>query len=1015
MLSGRPRVRTLPVPEFSTREALSYLMGRLTADPDQRLGAIDLVVALGCEPPALAQASAMIATSRLTCREYQSHFDHRRAQLAKTTAGANSAAAVTWTLSVEHAERLSPGGGAQYLLALAALLDGHAIPSAVFTALATCEYLGEGGGGSPVDPNVAWSALLSLERAGLLTVDSAATPPTVRMTPTVQTAIRTATTKDVFERAAQAAADALLEVWPTDENQPWIAAHLRSCAVGLQEVAGDALWVEGSCHPLLVRAGRSMDGARLTGPAVAYWRELAATSDRIAGPSSPDTLMAGSQLTAALMVAGQAAEAVAWAQWVVAGRSRVLGPDDPSTIAARIALGHAFIAAGQAEAAVPVLESAVGDCERLLGADSLDTLRARDELAAALSAAGRPDDAIALQRRTLSDHERIQGPRHPDTMTARQKLADTYLASGRVKDAISQLKRVLADRERVLGTDHMDTIVARGILASAYLSAGKMASALALYEQACEGYARVLGPDDPQTLERRANLATVYFKAGRLTDATRLIHDTVERSEQVLPPDDPLLRNLRERLSEIIGELSVAASPDRGQCGRQAARRMSCRPFPETRRASSSRRSRGAGVPSIRYLPDPVAPAAQCGVRLVVTGADGQPTAVGACEHWEGGPDELDLAWGAARRFQLTAWAAGPDMAAALDRLLSRWRDHLASLPEAGLPDTAAVVTWPCRDIGGIATLVRHGLAPFGVVAARTTGRRPDRTGPADDGAEGTSTAGTEHQDLQIRRATPADIDTVVRLGMEVIRFDAHFAGVIERPSTAAALRREAAGLLAGPECWTWLAERDDTVIGMVAAQRPESAGWIAPMVSPGAGRLPDVRVCAARRARQRNRRRAGGAVASRDRGRGSRRHAAALRADQSAVGPVLEPAGIPADLDVLGDQAGRHPPLGGKTGLRQACEPPADCRRWRVYFSRSIRKNSGLRSTRSRIITTIPVPMHAEHGVNLAHRNLGDGLREHPAEQHYRAGRQQADGEEVHDSGEDPASGSRPSWPGRS
>jgi tetratricopeptide (TPR) repeat protein len=603
MLTGRPRIRTLPVPEFSTREALSYLMGRLTADPDQRLGAIDLVVALGCEPPALAQASAMIATSRLTCREYQGHFDHRRAQLAKTTAGADSAAAVTWTLSVEHAERLSPGGGAQYLLALAALLDGHAIPSAVFTALATCEYLGEGGGGTPVDPNVAWSALLSLERAGLLAVDSAATPATVRMTPTVQTAIRAATTKDVFERAAQAAADALLEVWPADEDQPWLAAHLRSCAVGLQQVAGDALWVQGSCHPLLVRAGRSMDGARLTGPAVAYWRELAATSDRIAGPSSPDTLMAGSQLTAALMAAGQASEAVAWAQWVVAGRSRVIGPDDPSTIAARTALGRAFVAAGQAEAAIPVLENAVGDCERVLGADSLDTLRAQDELATALSAAGRPDDAIALQRRTLSDHERIQGARHPDTMTARQQLADTYLASGRVKDAISQLKRVLSDRERVLGADHMDTIVAQGILASAYLSAGKMASALHLFEQACEGYARVLGPDDPQTLERRANLATVYFKAGRLTDATRLIRDTVERAEQALPPDDPLTRSLRERMSEIIGELPVTADPDRGQRGCQAARRMPCRPFPKTLRAASSRRSRGAGGRSIRCCP----------------------------------------------------------------------------------------------------------------------------------------------------------------------------------------------------------------------------------------------------------------------------------------------------------------------------------------------------------------------------------------------------------------------------
>jgi GNAT superfamily N-acetyltransferase len=231
-------------------------------------------------------------------------------------------------------------------------------------------------------------------------------------------------------------------------------------------------------------------------------------------------------------------------------------------------------------------------------------------------------------------------------------------------------------------------------------------------------------------------------------------------------------------------------------------------------------------------LPDPVAPAAGCGAGLIVTGPGGQPAAVGACEHWEGGPDELDLAWGAARRFQLTAWTAGPGMGAALDQLLSLWRDHLAGLPGADDEDTAAVVTWPCRDIGGIAPLVRHGLAPFGVVAARLTGRHGDHTGPAEGGDESAGPAGTGHRALRIRRATPADIDTVVRLGMEVIRFDAHFADVIDRPSTAAALRREAAaGLLAGPECWTWLAERDGTATGMVAAQRPEAAGWVAPMV----------------------------------------------------------------------------------------------------------------------------------------------------------------------------------------
>ena len=64
----------LQVGAFSPREALSYLMGRLTADPDQRLGAIDLVQDLGYDPMALAQASAVIASSVLSCRDYRDYF-----------------------------------------------------------------------------------------------------------------------------------------------------------------------------------------------------------------------------------------------------------------------------------------------------------------------------------------------------------------------------------------------------------------------------------------------------------------------------------------------------------------------------------------------------------------------------------------------------------------------------------------------------------------------------------------------------------------------------------------------------------------------------------------------------------------------------------------------------------------------------------------------------------------------------------------------------------------------------
>jgi GNAT superfamily N-acetyltransferase len=226
-------------------------------------------------------------------------------------------------------------------------------------------------------------------------------------------------------------------------------------------------------------------------------------------------------------------------------------------------------------------------------------------------------------------------------------------------------------------------------------------------------------------------------------------------------------------------------------------------------------------------LPGPASP--HCGVPLAVSGRDGT-AAVGRCEHWAGAPGSLDLSWGAARRFQLSAAVAGPDVAGGLDKLLSLWRDHLLESPGTGDEDTAAVVNWPSRDVDGVAVLLRHGLDPLEVLAARTAPRRPGRL-PGSPDARALRADGQP----RIRRAGTADIDTVARLGLEIIRFDSRFGTVNERAGTLDALRREAAGLVAGPAPWTWLAERDGEAVGMLAAQRPEAAGWIAPM----AGRAP--------------------------------------------------------------------------------------------------------------------------------------------------------------------------------
>src|SRR5215469_4681415 len=141
-------MRVVPVGRFSLREASSYLSGRLSADPDKRHGAIELAQDLDLEPVALAQASAVIANSPLSCREYRAHFVRRREQLAGPSRARPPAAAVTWTFSFERAGQLTPGGTAQWLLALAALLDGHGIPQTVFAAPAAGDFLA-GGGDAP--------------------------------------------------------------------------------------------------------------------------------------------------------------------------------------------------------------------------------------------------------------------------------------------------------------------------------------------------------------------------------------------------------------------------------------------------------------------------------------------------------------------------------------------------------------------------------------------------------------------------------------------------------------------------------------------------------------------------------------------------------------------------------------------------------------------------------------------------------------------------------------------------
>jgi len=547
------RARVCAIPDFSTREALNYLMGRLTADTDQRLGAIDLAADLRGDPVALAQAAAVIAGSRLTCFDYRGHLARRRARLPDVNGHDRPASAATWTISLEYADRLAADGSARLLLVLAALLGSHGIPGTVLSAPVLYGYLpATAQQRSPAAYERAWAALAVLERAGLLALDPPGPGATIWISRAAQSAVRAALSDEIRDRAGRAAADALLEVWP-DEEQSWRGAALRSCTESLLWATGDLLWA-GGCHRLLLRAGQSFVSAGLAGPAAAWWASVTTVSERVLGPDHPDTVMAAGQLADAYIAAGQAPEAVPWFQWLLEFQIRTLGPDHPDTMAARRNLGRALVAAGQLPDAAAVFQRAAEDYERVSGAGHLDTIGAWEDLAAALSAAARFDEVTSLYRRTLADRERLEGPQHPDALATRAKLAGTCLAAGRLRDARKEYQRVLDGRQHALGPGHRDTIAAVYGLGSVSYARGRLPEALQLYEQAVAGYEQAVGVDHPDTLSARVSLATVYYRLGRLSDAETLLRDTVERAGQALPPGDPLLQTARENLKEIAGE-----------------------------------------------------------------------------------------------------------------------------------------------------------------------------------------------------------------------------------------------------------------------------------------------------------------------------------------------------------------------------------------------------------------------------------------------------------------------------
>jgi hypothetical protein len=541
-LTGYGRHR-MDVGLFTPEEASRYLRDKVHGDL-RRLAEADLLAAdLGHLPLALAQAAAYLIDRGLDCAGYRRRLADRRRRLTDLVPepGAlpdehRNTVAATWSLSIDRADQLNPAGLARPVLELAGLLDSNAIPIALFTTPATLGYLTTRRG-QPADADETIDALHCLHRLSLIGRDEATA--TIRVHGLVQRAVREATPEQNAVVVAEAAADALAEIWRGMEREPAIGQILRANTAALHAHTGPLLWTTGGSggHPVLFTAGHSLGDSGLVTAAADYFRDLHAAAEQYLGPDHRDTLATRGGQARWRGEAGDPAGATTATEQLLIDYLRAFGPDDRDTLATRGNLAHWRGEAGDPIGAAEAFEQLLSDELRVFGPDDPSTLTTRNNLACWRGLAGDPIGAAEAFEQMLADYLRVLGPDHPKTLATRNNLARSQGEAGDPAGAADGFEALLTDYLRVLGPDHPDTLTTRNNLADWRGGAGDPAGAVDAFEALLTDRLRVLGPDHPNTMATCGNLASWRGLAGDPAGAVDAFEALLTDRLRVLGPD----------------------------------------------------------------------------------------------------------------------------------------------------------------------------------------------------------------------------------------------------------------------------------------------------------------------------------------------------------------------------------------------------------------------------------------------------------------------------------------------
>ncbi|MEJ2859852.1 GNAT family N-acetyltransferase [Actinomycetospora flava] len=204
-------------------------------------------------------------------------------------------------------------------------------------------------------------------------------------------------------------------------------------------------------------------------------------------------------------------------------------------------------------------------------------------------------------------------------------------------------------------------------------------------------------------------------------------------------------------------------------------------------------------------------------VVVVDTGAAGEAAAVVTHHSWPAG--SAPLLWSAAEVTELHP-VLGHSGRAGADALVTEWLARIPARVRAA-NDSAAVVTWPSRDVAAARAFLDHGLVPLAVLAVRPPGPLPAVADP--DPA------------LVLRPARDDDLDACLELAMHEIAYSSMVGGSVLRPD-AEAVKRAALR-----ERWhrgepIWVAERDARLVGLLECGLTDATPgtWLAGLLPAG-------------------------------------------------------------------------------------------------------------------------------------------------------------------------------------